>query len=50
MINEKKKKRGLVVFVINEKKKEKKRKKRGLVVFVINEKKKKKKKEGWSSL
>ena len=40
----KKKKRGLVVFVINEKKK-KKKKKRGMVVFVINEKKKKKKKK-----
>ena len=51
MSNEKKKKiRGLVVFVINEKKKGKKIKKiRGLVVFVINEKKKKNL-EGWSSL
>ena len=55
MINEKKKrkkikKRGRVVFVINEKKK--KKKKRGPVVLVINEKKKrkKKKKEGESSL
>ena len=45
MINEKKKKkRGPVVFVINEKK-TKKKKERGLVVFVINEKKKKKKKK-----
>ena len=45
MINEKKKKiGGLVVFVINERKKKKKKKLRGLVVFVINEKKKKKKK------
>ena len=49
MINEKKKIRGRVVFVINEKKKKKKLK--GPVVFVNNEKKKKKKKsEGWSSL
>ena len=35
--------RGLVVFVINEKKKNQKKKLSGLVVFVINEKKKKKK-------
>ena len=41
--NTKKRKGGLVVFVINEKKK--KKKKGGLVVFVINEKKKKKKKK-----
>ena len=46
-MKKKKKIRGPVVFVINEKKK---KKKSGLVVFVINEKKKKKKKEGWSSL
>ena len=46
MINEKKKKkiRGRVVFVINEKKK-KKKKLRGPVVFVPNEKKKKKKRK-----
>ena len=44
MINEKERKnRGLVVFVINAKKK-KKNKLRGPVVFVDNEKKKKKKK------
>ena len=44
MINEKKKKRtGLVLFVINEKNKKIKKKLRGRVVFVINEKKKKKK-------
>ena len=43
MRNKKKKLRGRVVFVINEKKK-KKRKLSGPVVFVINEKKKKKRK------
>ena len=47
----KKKKRGLVVFAMNEKKKRKK-KPTGLVLFVINEKKKQKKKtlQGGSSL
>ena len=43
-MRKKKKNRGLVVFVINEKKK-KTKKKRGLVVFVINDKKKKEKKK-----
>ena len=44
MIDKKKKKiRGLVVFVINKKKRRKKKKLGGPVVFVINEKKKKKK-------
>ena len=42
--------RGLVVFVINQKKNQIKKKLRGLVVFVINEKKKKKPLESWSSL
>ena len=50
-MKKKKKRTGLVLFVINEKKK-KKKKLRGRVVFVINEKKKKKKNnlEGRSSL